>query len=183
MRLLTLIAAAAASGGAPGDDERRRRPMFWMHIHNAGGTTIRTLAERYGERPIQPATPNWNIVAEKYSGDVVWSCDAKTRLIKTQAGASWTAIERPLDLASDFGCDFDYGVTIRDPVDTMVSTMVNNAVDVEGLVELLRTRKGRKIRRVAVPRTARSHVGHVGQGLEHNAELASPIRVFSAYFI
>ena len=179
MRLLTFIAAAAASGGAPGDDERRRRrPMLWMHIHNAGGTTIRTLAERYGERPIQPATANWNIVAEKFPGDVVWSCDAKTRLIKTQAGASWTAIERPLE-ASDLGCDFDYGVTIRDPVDTMVSTMVNNAVDVEGLVELLRTHKGRKIRRVAVPRSTIHHVGL----LEPNAELASPIRVFSAYFI
>ena len=154
MRLLTLIAAAAASGGAPGDDERRRRPMFWMHIHNAGGTTIRTLAERYGERPIQPATPNWNIVAEEYPGDVVWSCDAKKRLIKTQAGASWTAIERPLE-ASDLGCDFDYGVTVRDPVATMVSTLVNNRVDASKLFRILGRARGKPLAGVPVPRLAK----------------------------
>ena len=38
-----------------------RRPMYWVHIHNAGGTSIRTLAERYGERPLEPASVNWNL--------------------------------------------------------------------------------------------------------------------------
>jgi len=55
------------------------------------------------------------------------------KLAAAQPGASWTAIERPLE-AADVGCAFDYGVTIRDPVATMTSTVVNNFVDVDALV-------------------------------------------------
>jgi len=61
MLKVVIAAAVCAAAGA----SRAQRPMFWMHIHNAGGTTIRTLAELYGERPIEPATKNWNIAVRR----------------------------------------------------------------------------------------------------------------------
>jgi len=153
MRLATVAAVAAVASGSSGN-ETGRRPMLWMHIHNAGGTTIRTLAELYGERPIQPATQNWNIGVEKYGDDIVWSCEAKRRLMESQVGASWTAIERPLE-AADLGCDFDYGVTVRDPVATMVSTLVNNRVDASKLFRILGRARGKPLAGVPVPRLAK----------------------------
>jgi hypothetical protein len=127
--------------------------MFWVHIHNAAGTSIAKLARAFHERPLEPATGIWNYKGES-SRDRV-KCGPGSRANATFAcadcagkaaeaarqGATWTAIERPLE-ASDFGCDFDYGVTIRDPVATMMTTIVLDKVDVDALFARLETGRG-----------------------------------------
>ena len=72
-RLLAFAVALSATGaeGAavarpqdPASDTdlagRTREPVFWVHLHNSGGTSLMTLAEINLETPIAPASANWN---------------------------------------------------------------------------------------------------------------------------
>ena len=93
-RLLLLALTACAKKKC---DETK--PMLWLHVHNAGGTTIRTLAETYGERPLEPATMNWNLWLHAKETYKTISCREKVDLFKRQAAATMTMIERPFDAA------------------------------------------------------------------------------------
>ena len=140
-----------------------RRPMYWVHIHNAGGTSIRTLAERYGERPLEPASVNWNFYLHEKETIHTVDCEGKAALFAEQRPATWTMIERPVDDA-DVACGdwFDYGVTLRRPVDTMLSSLVNNNVSAALVFELLERRRGRSVADVDLP-----HDGFLNDGLGH----------------
>ena len=49
------------NGDVPsGAVEGRHRPVFWVHLHNCGGTTVHALATMNREVPIFPASANWN---------------------------------------------------------------------------------------------------------------------------
>ncbi|KAH8069782.1 rhamnosyl transferase [Aureococcus anophagefferens] len=85
-------AAAAERGGC------RRKPMLWLHVHNAGGTSLRLHAEANGEKPLEPATHNWNLAFDKDR-----TCREKAELLAEQPEASFTFVERPLE-RSDVGC-------------------------------------------------------------------------------
>ena len=140
-----------------------RRPMYWVHIHNAGGTSIRTLAERYGERPLEPASVNWNLWLHEKEMSHTVDCKGKAALFAEQRPATWTMIERPVDDA-DVACGdwFDYGVTLRRPVDTMLSTLVNNNVSAALVFELLERRQGRSVADIGLP-----HSGFFNDDLGH----------------
>ncbi|KAH8091193.1 rhamnosyl transferase [Aureococcus anophagefferens] len=114
--------------------------MLWLHIHNAGGTSIRTLAETYGERPLEPATKNWNLWLHAKETWRTISCREKVDLFKRQAAATWTMIERPFDAADAACAELAYGTTLRSPVSTMLSTIVTNNVDVDALFDALERR-------------------------------------------
>ena len=137
--------------------------MLWLHVHNAGGTSIRSLAERHGERPLRPASGNWNLWLHSKETERTVDCVAKVALFRQQPLASWTMIERPFD-ESDGACGewLDYGVTLRQPVATMLSTLVNNAVPADLLFDVLEKRRGRSIRDVSLP-----HRGFLNDGLGH----------------
>ena len=127
-RLLLLALAACATQTC---DETK--PMLWLHIHNAGGTSIRALAETYGERPLEPATTNWNLWLHAKETYKTISCREKVDLFKRQAAATMTMIERPFDAADAACAELAYGTTLRSPVSTMLSTIVTNNVDVDAL--------------------------------------------------
>ncbi|KAH8044483.1 rhamnosyl transferase [Aureococcus anophagefferens] len=114
--------------------------MLWLHVHNAGGTSIRTLAATYGERPLEPATKNWNLWLHAKETWRTISCREKVDLFKRQAAATWTMIERPFDAADAACAELAYGTTLRSPVSTMLSTIVTNNVDVDALFEALERR-------------------------------------------
>lgn len=134
-RLLLLALTACATQTC---DETK--PMLWLHIHNAGGTSIRTLAETYGERPLEPATKNWNLWLHAKETWRTISCREKVDLFKRQAAATWTMIERPFDAADAACAELAYGTTLRSPVSTMLSTIVTNNVDVDALFDALERR-------------------------------------------
>ena len=134
-RLLLLALTACAKKKC---DETK--PMLWLHVHNAGGTSIRTLAETYGERPLEPATMNWNLWLHAKETYKTISCREKVDLFKRQAAATMTMIERPFDAADAACAELAYGTTLRSPVSTMLSTIVTNNVDVDALFEALERR-------------------------------------------
>ncbi|KAH8072902.1 rhamnosyl transferase [Aureococcus anophagefferens] len=159
-------AAAAERGGC------RRKPMLWLHVHNAGGTSLRLHAEANGEKPLEPATHNWNLAFDKDR-----TCREKAELLAEQPEASFTFVERPLE-RSDVGCaEFAYGLTLRRPLDTARSTLRNNDVDAAeryaahalGYFDnfLVRTLNGGKVfREVAVGALNASHVDVAARVLE-----------------
>ena len=165
--LLALVATASSTTTASSTGWKAalcdRRPMYWVHIHNAGGTSIRTLAERYGQRPLEPASVNWNFYLHEKETIHTVDCEDKAALFAEQRPATWTMIERPVDDA-DVACGdwFDYGVTLRRPVDTMLSSLVNNNVSAALVFELLERRRGRSVADVDLP-----HDGFLNDGLGH----------------
>ena len=62
--VLTMLATAAPiyadDGKSLGAVEGRHRPMFWVHLHNCAGTTMKDLAAMNREQPIFPKSANWN---------------------------------------------------------------------------------------------------------------------------
>ena len=134
-RLLLLALTASATQTC---DETK--PMLWLHIHNAGGTSIRALAETYGERPLEPATSNWNLWLHAKETYKTISCREKVDLFKRQAAATMTMIERPFDAADAACAELAYGTTLRSPVSTMLSTIVTNNFDVDALFKALERR-------------------------------------------
>ena len=139
--------------------------MLWVHMHNAGGTSIRHLAEEQGEVPLEPASKNWNFwLHAKETWETV-GCEAKVDLFGRQASATWTMIERPMD-AEDASCGgfFDYGTTLRSPVSTMLSTIVTNDIDVGALFAALETGSGRPLGNFSVPH---AHLIEEGALLTH----------------
>ena len=71
LRLLAVAVALSSTGAerasqpeGPASDTdlagRTREPVFWVHLHNSGGTSLTTLAEINLEVPIAPASANWN---------------------------------------------------------------------------------------------------------------------------
>ncbi|EGB09921.1 hypothetical protein AURANDRAFT_62925 [Aureococcus anophagefferens] len=139
-------AAAAERGGC------RRKPMLWLHVHNAGGTSLRLHAEANGEKPLEPATHNWNLAFDKDR-----TCREKAELLAEQPEASFTFVERPLE-RSDVGCaEFAYGLTLRRPLDTARSTLRNNDVDAAEVGALLEKAAARGL----APRDAA--LGFVGE--------------------
>ena len=139
-------AAAAERGGC------RRKPMLWLHVHNAGGTSLRLHAEANGEKPLEPATHNWNLAFDKDR-----TCREKAELLAEQPEASFTFVERPLE-RSDVGCaEFAYGLTLRRPLDTAMSTLRNNDVDAAEVGALLEKAAARGL----APRDA--SLGFVGE--------------------
>ena len=65
--VLSTTGAEDASEAGPGSDAglpagtlQERDPVFWVHLHNSGGTSLMTMAEINLEVPIAPASANWN---------------------------------------------------------------------------------------------------------------------------
>ena len=171
MRLLAIALTLFAVPASPYRQCEPVKPMYWVHVHNCGGTTIRRLAQRYGEVALEPASLNWNLWLEvpldpaPRGAYAAVTCRDKAALFASQPAATWTAAERSVDVADlDCGDAFDYGLTLRSPAELMLSTIVNNGVDVGALMRLLRTREGESIAGVRVP--------HEKPYLEAGAELA-----------
>ena len=142
-KIVLVLGTMGATRLVSADEARGRRPMLWTQIKGTGGrwlaTRITTLAKFYGEYGLEPATPTWTLGTRSWEYGFggtrrTWpaSCVERARLFEQQARASWTAISRPLE-ASDLGCDFDYGVTVAEPVATMVSTIAKAKIDSDGL--------------------------------------------------
>ena len=126
--LLLRVVLVGAFLSAAGDEAGPcvREPLFWLHVHNAGGTSVRALAEANGEAPLRPASTNWNLDPGDWGG-----CARRMELFGQQPLASMTFIERPIE-AEDLGCaGLRYGLTIRHPVELMLSTLKNNVVDAD----------------------------------------------------
>ena len=58
MSVAALMRTLAEAGGDL--EQQQREAVFWVHLHNSGGTSLRTLAEINLEVPIAPSSANWN---------------------------------------------------------------------------------------------------------------------------
>ena len=134
-----------------------------LYIATDNAVTQARFAERYGERPLEPASVNWNFYLHEKETIHTVDCEGKAALFAEQRPATWTMIERPVDDA-DIACGdwLDYGVTLRRPVDTMLSSIVNNNVSAALVFELLERRRGRSVADVDLP-----HDGFLNDGLGH----------------
>lgn len=123
-----------------------RKPIYWVHLHNQGGTFMCIEAHNQGENHL----PNC-ILPNDFCGHNDFGSGnrqyCKQRLQHSQAGAgmSFSEVERPLEY-SDFTCTDEmlYGIMLREPMDGMRSTASNNNfddVDKENIVNAIETKQ------------------------------------------
>ena len=97
---------------------------------------MRHLAALNGEGPLQPATTNWNLFLNDREREGIVNCTTKLRLFEKQREATWTSIERPFE-REDRCKGLEYGVALRDPLETAESTISYNDVDLDELASKL----------------------------------------------
>eukprot|EP00277_Geminigera_cryophila_P013894 CAMPEP_0179440670 /NCGR_PEP_ID=MMETSP0799-20121207/24271_1 /TAXON_ID=46947 /ORGANISM="Geminigera cryophila, Strain CCMP2564" /LENGTH=378 /DNA_ID=CAMNT_0021224255 /DNA_START=125 /DNA_END=1261 /DNA_ORIENTATION=- len=110
---------------------REGRPIFWVHVHKAGGTTICGLALQAQEAAPGSSLSNKNFFGQNCAsvdkpcsyGAKHHSCTAFVQFAK-KSNATFMAVEREIHDA-DLAChdDLFYGLTLRHPIDLVRSVV------------------------------------------------------------
>uniref|UniRef100_A0A7S1EZT3 Sulfotransferase domain-containing protein n=1 Tax=Noctiluca scintillans TaxID=2966 RepID=A0A7S1EZT3_NOCSC len=115
----------------------KRRPIMWVHLHNFGGTYMCMEAMRQGEH----TPPNADWPGCLVDGDGCSTQSGRTTCAaRAKKSYSFTMVERDVE-AADLCDDALLGVTLRDPLAGLTSTLVANQFKKEQVLNILRTGK------------------------------------------
>eukprot|EP00403_Amphidinium_massartii_P040534 CAMPEP_0178454160 /NCGR_PEP_ID=MMETSP0689_2-20121128/45203_1 /TAXON_ID=160604 /ORGANISM="Amphidinium massartii, Strain CS-259" /LENGTH=354 /DNA_ID=CAMNT_0020080061 /DNA_START=75 /DNA_END=1139 /DNA_ORIENTATION=- len=139
--------AFEAGFAEPSPVDLGRKPIFWVHLHNFGGTYVCHEAARQNERG--PTTRNCLLKPEGCSTRMEkYRIHCEERAARSDTN-TFSMAERAVE-DSDFCDKMLSGVMIRDPVAAALSTLRNEKFDKYHLLDVLKTsnRSGVKADRV-----------------------------------
>jgi len=116
---------------------QRRRPVMWVHLHNFGGTYICKEAMRQGEHTPPESNPQWPGCLMPGDGCSTWY-GRTTGETRAKESYSFTMVERDVE-AADLCDELLLGVTLRDPLAGLTSTLIANRFIKEEVLHILET--------------------------------------------